>query len=133
MKCNFIVYTKDQEASMNFYRAVLGINPTLHVEGMTEFQLREGCVIGLMPEKGIKRLLGTTIQDPEKSNGVSRCEIYLSVNDPALYLSRAETAGAKVLSPLHPRNWGDEAGYVMDPDGHVLVFARTLSRTAVNP
>jgi hypothetical protein len=29
-----------------------------------------------------------------------------------------------MLSPLALRDWGDEAAYFSDPDGHVVVVAR---------
>jgi aminoglycoside 6'-N-acetyltransferase len=32
-------------------------------------------------------------------------------------------AGATELSPVLAREWGDDAGYCLDPDGHVLAFA----------
>lgn len=109
MKCNFILYVKDQDRSMEFYRFVLALQPTLHVPGMTEFQLGSDSVLGLMPEKGIKRLLGSTISDPEQSNGIARAEVYFSVDMPEKYLERASQLGAKLLSPLEKRNWGDIA------------------------
>ena len=41
--------------------------------------------------------------------------------------SRRLTArGARCLSPLAPRPWGDEAAYFEDPDGNVVVVARPL-------
>jgi catechol 2,3-dioxygenase-like lactoylglutathione lyase family enzyme len=123
MICNFILYVCDQEASTRFYQTVLDRAPQLHVPGMTEFRLSGGCVLGLMPEKGIKRLLGAKIQDPEKTNGIARAEVYLSVDFPEIFLARAMTAGGRLLSPLEPRNWGDTAAYVADPDGHVVAFA----------
>lgn len=124
MLANFILYVRDQDASMRFYQAALALEPSLHVPGMTEFTLREGCTLGLMPEKGIKRLLGDKIPDPEASNGAARAELYLSVADPEAALERAIKSGGELLSSLELRNWGDEAGYVRDPDGHILAFAR---------
>lgn len=96
--------------------------PRLDVPGMTEFELSPGCVLGLMPEKGIKRLL-PAMPDPEAGNGIPRAEVYLTVSDPELYHARALAAGARELSPMEPRGWGDKAAYSLDPDGHVLVFA----------
>lgn len=123
MLCNFILYVRDQEASTRFYQKALNLEPTLHVPGMTEFRLSAESVLGLMPEKGIKRLLQNTITDPETTNGIARAEIYLTVPNPEVSIARAVEAGAKLLSPLEPRNWGDHAGYVADLDGHVLAFA----------
>ena len=120
---HLILYVADQEASARFYGAVLGAPPTLHVPGMTEFRLADGTVLGLMPARGIRRLLGDVIPDPEAAAGIPRAELYLRVDDPAAYHARAVAHGARELSPPAPRDWGDVAGYVLDADGHVLAFA----------
>jgi catechol 2,3-dioxygenase-like lactoylglutathione lyase family enzyme len=119
-----ILYVQDQRASADFYERSLGRRPDLDVSGMTEFHLSPGCVLGLMPAKGIKRLLGEVLPDPEAAQGIPRAEFYVYVADPRAFYLRALHAGARALSPPLPRDWGDEAGYVLDPDGHVLAFAR---------
>ena len=124
MKTHLILYVSDQSKSSDFYRTVLGQNPALDVEGMTEFALEEGVVLGLMPEKGIKRLLGDAIRDPSLAHGIPRAEIYLIVEEPQLFYQRALETGAKSLSPLELRNWGDLVAYCEDPDGHILAFAK---------
>ena len=122
---NFILYVRDQVAATTFYRRVLG-EPSLDVPGMTEFPLGPGTVLGLMPEAGIRQLLGDAIPDPAGGHGISRAELYLRVDDPGAYHARALQAGARELSPLAARDWGDEAAYSQDLDGHVLAFARKL-------
>lgn len=128
MKSNFILYVKDQDKSACFYEKVLLQPPILHVPGMTEFKLSDQSVLGLMPNAGIRRLLGAAIPDPEKASGIPRAELYLSVDDPSDFHRRALENGATELSPLLLRGWGDEAAYSLDPDGHVLVFARSKSK-----
>lgn len=123
MKANFILYVADQRLSTEFYATVLARQPDLNVPGMTEFKISESCVLGLMPEAGIKRLLGERLPDPSGANGVPRAEVYLTVHDPQAYHQRAIENGARELSPLALRNWGDEVAYSLDPDGHVLCFA----------
>lgn len=118
-----ILYVKDQKTSADFYKKVFGTDPVLDVPGMTEFAL-ENTSIGLMPEKGIKSLLGVAMPDPANGSGIPRAEIYLKVNQPDLFHKRALEAGAKELSPLSNRSWGDEVAYSMDLDGHVLAFAK---------
>lgn len=125
-RVEFILYVADQATAASFYAAVLERRPTLDVPGMTEFDLGGGAVLGLMPVAGIKRLLGDALPDPSAAAGVSRAELYLTVDDPAACHARAIAAGARELSPLRPRDWGDEAAYSADPDGHVLAFARPL-------
>jgi uncharacterized protein len=120
MSPHFILYVRDQRASAAFYRAVLAREPRLDVPGMTEFAL-DGAVLGIMPEAGIRRLLGVAL--PESSGGL-RAELYVLVDDPAAFHRRALDAGARELSPLAPRDWGHVAAYSLDGDGHVLAFAR---------
>lgn len=126
MKVNFILYVEDQARARTFYQEVFGFAPTLDVPGMSEFNLCEGATLGLMPISGIKRLLGPSLPDPDLAAGIPRTEVYLTVPDPEAHHARALAAGARELSPLLPRDWGDEAAYSLDLDGHVLVFARTL-------
>jgi len=128
---HFILYVHDQMKATAFYHAALGQEPSLDVPGMTEFALGSATVLGLMPEAGIKKLLGDKLPDPESTRGVPRAEIYLHVEQPGLFHDRAIKAGAKELSPLSERSWGDEAAYSLDPDGHVVAFARSLSSEIV--
>jgi len=120
---HFILYTSDQKRSTDFYSAVLLIKPRLDVPGMTEYSLPGGGVLGLMPESGIRNLLGAALPDPSRAQGIPRSELYLVVPDAEGHHSRALAAGARELSPMQLRSWGDVAGYSLDPDGHVLAFA----------
>lgn len=119
---HLILYVRDQERARAFYEAALGFAPRLHVPGMTEFELAGGAVLGLMSEAGIRRLL-PALPDPVQARGAPRAETYLIVPEPAVCLARAVAAGATEVSPVLPRDWGDHAGYCIDPDGHVLAFA----------
>lgn len=123
MVAHFILYVADQARSAAFYAHVLGVTPRLDVPGMTELALPGGAVLGLMPEEGIRRLL-PALPDPAPARGVPRAELYLVVSEPAVYLARALASGATLLSPLTPRDWGHDVGYLLDADGHVLAFAR---------
>lgn len=120
---HFILYVADQEASTSFYAAVLGIEPTLHVPGMTEFRLAGTAVLGLMPVAGIRRLLGDGLPDPAAAAGTPRAEVYLYVDRPEVYHRRALEHGARELSPPERRSWGDVAAYAIDAEGHVIAFA----------
>ena len=120
---HLILYVSDQAAATTFWRAVLDCPPALDVPGMTEFALGAQTVLGLMPETGIRSLLGPALPDPAAARGIPRAEVYLVVPDPAAYHARARAAGATELSPLTRRSWGDDAAYCLDPDGHVVAFA----------
>jgi catechol 2,3-dioxygenase-like lactoylglutathione lyase family enzyme len=131
-RAHFILFVRDQARSARFYRAVLLADPVLDVPGMTELALPGDAVLGLMPSAGAARLLGLPAT-PEGSPSPPRSELYLVVDDPAGYLERAVAAGASVLSGLSPRDWGHDAGYVLDLDGHIVAFARTTSAATPRP
>jgi RimJ/RimL family protein N-acetyltransferase len=129
---HFILYVRDQERARVFYEAALGVAPRLHAPGMTEFALPGGAVLGLMPEAGIRRLL-PSLPDPALGRAWPRAETYLIVPSPLESLALAVAAGATELSPVLPRDWGDDAGYCLDPDGHVLAFAAPTRAPAEGP
>jgi len=114
----------DQVRATAFYSKVLNQQPDLNVPGMTEFTLSETSVLGLMPEAGIVRLLGSALPRSTVSSHDSRAELYLIVPDADEVHSRALAAGATELSPPQLRDWGHRVGYSLDPDGHVLAVAR---------
>lgn len=119
----FILYVSDQRRSADFYGSVLASAPRLDVPGMTEFVLPGGGVLGIMPESGIRRLLGTAVPDPSLAQGIPRAELYLLLDSIDAFLARAIAAGAVLLSPAQARDWGHTVVYLADPDGHVLAFA----------
>ena len=129
MRAHLVLYVRDQAAATSFWTTVLETSPVLDVPGMTELELNDGCVLGLMPATGIRALLGPDLPDPAGAGAAARCELYLLVDDPDAHHARAIAAGARELSPLAPRDWGDEVAYSLDPDHHVVAFARRQPRS----
>lgn len=122
----FILYVKDQARSKEFYTALFESEPVLNVPGMTEFMLADNVKLGLMPESGIVKILRDKTPDPSTGNGIPRCELYLKITDIEKYSNNAMAAGAKLIDPVTPREWGDFVCYFADPDGHVIAFAETI-------
>ena len=120
----FILYVANQERSTQFYETVLRKKPVLDVPGMTEFQISDDFLLGLMPESSIAKILGNKTLHPENGNGIPRCELYLIVDCPQEALKIALSAGAKEISQTAMRSWGDTVSYCADPDGHIIAFAR---------
>ncbi len=123
----FILYVKNQDKSKEFYKSLLMIKPRLDVPGMTEFELFNGVVLGLMPENGIVRLLEGKIINPEKANGIPRSEVYLYVDNPDYYYQKLIELGGKGISSSMKRSWGDVVAYGSDLDGHIIAFAKSQS------
>lgn len=121
-----ILYVNNQEASKEFYEKIFRKTPDLHVPGMTEFNLSENCKLGLMPNKGIAKILSDKTPHPDEGNGIPRCELYLYVEDIKLEYDNAIKSGAKLISPIIDRDWGDKVCYFSDPDGHIIAFAQKI-------
>lgn len=123
-----ILYVEDQELSCNFYRKLLGKEPVLNVEGMTEFDISPGVKLGLMPNDGIARILKDKTPHPKTGTGIPRCELYFYVDDVGAEYINAVRAGATLVSHTELRNWGDKVCYFSDPDGHIIAFAEKVAR-----
>ena len=128
MDAHFVLFVADQAAATAFYSAVLARQPRLDVPGMTEIALAAGAILGLMPEAGIRRLLPDLpeLPGPGAVRAAPRGELYLLVADPEGHLTRLAAAGGRLLDPVRPRDWGHRAGYGLDLDGHLVVFAAPI-------
>jgi hypothetical protein len=121
-----ILYVEDQQRSRDFYSAILRKAPALDVPGMTEFNLTKDLKLGLMPENGISKILSDKTPHPNSGNGIPRCELYILTDNIEEAYNIAVKAGAKEISKICKRDWGDEVGYVADLDGHIIAFARRM-------
>lgn len=118
-----ILYVNDQQISTEFYQKLFRKNPDLNVPGMTEFKLAENCKLGLMPNDGIAKILSDKMPHPNIGSGIPRCEIYFYVENIELEFDNAIKSGAKLISHIEDRGWGDKVCYFSDMDGHIIAFA----------
>jgi uncharacterized glyoxalase superfamily protein PhnB len=119
-----ILYVADQQRSALFYEAVFEKKPALNVPGMTEFLLNDHFKLGIMPESGIAKIICPVAKNPKEGSGIPRCELYLIVNDPQQALNNAVKAGAVKIGDARAMDWGDTVSYCIDPDGHIIAFAK---------
>lgn len=122
-----ILYVSDQKKSRDFYSKIFQMTPSLDVEGMTEFALSDNLKLGLMPERGIAKIIGDKMPDPAKGNGIPRCELYFVCDNIEEMFNSALKIGAKEISGIQLRSWGDKVGYVVDPDGNIIAFAKKMN------
>lgn len=122
-----ILYVADQHASKSFYSILLKMKPCLDVPGMTAFDISENIKLGIMPNTGIEKIFADKMPSPELANGIPRCELYLHCSDPIeREMDRAIACGAKLISPISDRDWGDRVCYLSDPDGHIIALACSI-------
>jgi steroid delta-isomerase-like uncharacterized protein len=120
-----ILAVSDLARSRRFYQEVFGWPIRVDVPVYVEFGLPDGNGVGLYAREGFACNTGlapTTVP----AGAISGTELYLRCPDPSVLSGRLEAAGARVLSTLAPRDWGDEAAYFADPDGNVIVVARPI-------
>lgn len=121
-----ILAVADVERAAGFYEAAFGWPRRVSVPVYVELALPDGRGLGLYERGGYARNTGV-LPAAAPPGAISGCELYLHCDDLPATLARLAGLGARVLSPLAARDWGDEAAYFADPDGNVIVVARPLS------
>ena len=80
--------------------------------------------VGLFESGGYEQLVGAE-SAPIPEGQVSPAYVYVRVEDVETAATRVEEAGGRLLSPLAPRSWGEDAAWFADPDGNVIAVAQS--------
>ena len=80
-----------------------------------------------MPNNGIAKILMDKTPHPSSGSGIPRCELYFYVDNIQVEFENALNCGAKLISPIQDRDWGDKVCYFADNDGHVIAFAEKIN------
>lgn len=118
-----VLFVRDADRSHASYSVLLDMLPIVVDPGMVIFALAPGVELGLMPEAAIRRLLPALPAPPEEG-AAPRCELYLRFADLDTAWNRGLEAGGRPLSLPAWRDWQERAGYLLDPDGHVIACAQ---------
>lgn len=121
-----ILAVRELVAAKSFYVSAFNWPVTVNAPAYIEFALPGGMRLGLYDREGFGRNTG---QVPEQipSGQLAPTELYFYVEEMETAIRQLTQAGARALSPLQRRDWGDEAAYFADPDGNVLVLARPVA------
>ncbi len=120
-----ILAVSDLERASRFYREAFDWSIQVDVLVYVEFETPQGLRFGVYQREAFAMNTGQAPMEVP-SGSLSGTEIYFHCPDLPEAISRIEAAGARKLSDLAPRGWGDEAAYYADPEGNVLVLARPL-------
>ena len=121
-----ILAVRDLERSARFYRDVFGWPTRIEVPVLVEFELPDGRGLALYVREGFGRNTGQ-VPIAVPPGEIAGTELYFRCDELDEVIERLREAGARELSPLAPRDWGDEAAYFADPDGVVLAVSRPLA------
>ena len=117
-----ILYVRDLDASVAFYRDVVGLAHKFTDSGYAEF-VTEGTKFALFDRARLPDLIGRGV-DGEGPWG----EVAFVVDDVDARAERLQTAGVHILSGPVDRPWGQRTLHFLDPDGNVVEFAKELPR-----
>ncbi|MHC4932399.1 MAG: VOC family protein [Planctomycetota bacterium] len=124
-----ILAVENLEQSVDFYVQAFRWPKRVDAPVYVEFELPDGRGLGLYDREAFASNTGRPPQRIVQGE-LAPTELYFHCDDLTPALERMHEAGAWVLSPLAPRDWGDEAAYFADPDGNVIVLARALRSTS---
>ena len=109
-----------------FYVGAFGWRAVVDLPVYVELDVPTGLRLGLYVRPGFAHNTGEP-PAPPPARGTTASELYLRVDDVPAALARLVAAGGRLLSPVGPRPWGDEAGYVADPEGNVVAVSCPLA------
>jgi predicted enzyme related to lactoylglutathione lyase len=120
-----IIAVSDLERSTQFYSEIFQWKLFLQEEAVTIFELPDKNHFMLYKKEAFAINPG---QHPimVHDGSITATEFYFHTQGLEEVIQRLETHGARTLSPLAKRSWGDEAAYYRDPDGNVIAVGRPL-------
>ena len=118
-----VLAVSDLKRAVAFYQDAFGWPIRIDVPVLVEFELPDGTGLAVYVREGFGR---NTNQLPfaVPEGEITGTELYFHCDDLEATIERLKAAGARELSPLAPRDWGDDAAYFADPAGNVLAVAR---------
>jgi lactoylglutathione lyase len=119
-----ILYVRDVEASVAFYRDALGLPFKLRDAGYAEFVTGE-TKFGLLERTRASDLIGR-----EPTEGGPAGELLFLVDDVDAEAERLRGLGVEFLSGPVDRPWGHRTLHLLDPDAFVVELAQKIPRLA---
>jgi lactoylglutathione lyase len=118
-----ILFVRDLERSVAFYRDVIGLPFKLQGDGYVEFAT-QGARFGLYDRNRLGELTGQGTDPPDHPGG----EVVFLVEDVDAEAERLRAAGATILRGPVDRAWGHRTLHLEDPDGFVVELAGEIPR-----
>jgi lactoylglutathione lyase len=116
-----ILYVEDLDASIAFYRDMVGLPYKFTDAGYAEFGT-DGTKFALYERRRAEWLTGRPVMPGPAA------EIVLLVDDVDACAARLSSAGVALLSGPADRPWGHRTLHIADPDGFVVEFAQEIPR-----
>ncbi len=122
-KLHVILISSDLAKSKMFYSLLFDTQPIVDEENIVEFEIVPGFIIGLATDELQTKLFDPDIFAKYRNNSGSNAELYIECENAEEMHKKALSLGCLELSPFTKRDWGDEVGYSINHEGHILAFA----------
>jgi lactoylglutathione lyase len=116
-----ILYVSDLDASIAFYRDVIGLPYKFTDAGYAEFAT-EGTRFALYERRRAEWITGHTVTPG------AAAEIVLLVDDVDAHAIRLAALDTPILSGPADRPWGHRTLHIADPDGFIVELAQEIPR-----
>jgi lactoylglutathione lyase len=116
-----ILYVSDLDASIVFYKDVLGLPFKFQDAGYAEFGTT-GTRLALYERRRAEWLIGRTVTPGPAA------EVVFLVDDVDAHARRLAASGAAVTSGPSDRPWGHRTVHLADPDGFIVELAQEIPR-----
>src|SRR5690242_15620709 len=119
-----VLFVKDLETSVQFYRDILGLPVHEVLDGFAAFAL-PGQALALMTVPYAADLIGdATI--PQTGAGPARGFLAVFLDDVDEAYATFTARGVAFLAPPKTQPWGQRIAYFRDPDGHLWELSHFL-------
>jgi lactoylglutathione lyase len=118
-----ILFVTDADASVAFYRDMLGLTHRFTDAGYAEFDTGEAR-FALYDRRHASWLLGRDV-----ARGEATSEVVFLVTDVDGEHRRLRALGVPVIAEPTDRPWGHRTLHIADPDGFVIELAQEIPRT----
>jgi catechol 2,3-dioxygenase-like lactoylglutathione lyase family enzyme len=119
-----ILAVQDVGRSRDFYARALGWEVHVDEPVYAELQDSDGMRLGLYDRAAYTVNTEAPVHASVPAGAVASTELYFLSEDLHTSIARLQAAGARLLTDVASRSWGDEAAYLADLDGNVVVVAR---------
>lgn len=120
-----ILYVSDREASVRFYRDLLGL-PVRREQG-TYIEFDTGSTMLALNTKEFVREM---MEFPVPNQTSHSFEIGFVVEDVRAEIERLSAHGVPVLTKPALKPWGQTVAYISDPDGHYIEICSSMDHSS---
>lgn len=121
--------SKDLDVSLHFYRNVFNIEIPEIEEGMFTVELANLSLF-VMSQQAYEQYTQKIALATGYPNSLLQCMHSCAIDDKSTIhhiFANAEKYAGSVAQPMQENEWGQQAGYVRDPDGHVWEIVQVTS------